>query len=625
MENSAEAFQQIYRAQEEFGRELCRRTLAAEENGHLQFALAGLWLDERVEEANERLRQAREVVLGEDAEMNPEAAVRAKWAMRGWLRVYYLFGERSRFFPGRLEKDVQDSLEEMFWHYGYAKSTVERAQVKYIWAIQGSENHDMMDLSNAFLALQAVQDLPAYQNRKLRDGLTTPEHVGAWIDYYQLYCDERAKRGLYVEVDSPTYGKYFLPELVNMFDFAADEVLRRKMEMLLHLTWADWAVDQLGGQRGGGKTRSYHGHYSQRGTSNSWRSMGRVLLGQGDWFDVRHQLGNYVLGTTQYRLPGLVIDLALNPQERGEYVYKTLRPGKMVRPVPKDLPSLEKGMWYVMDSEDQRLLRYDYCTPDYIMGSWWMDPHLGTAFRVSPDLDYAPLDNYAAISAQNRWQGVIFASHPNARVFPQCIGEEKRGERSPTFNNQIAVQLENVMLVQQNRKAEGTSDMRVFFAKGMKERLVERGHWLFLQEDRAYLAVGILPRLPDVQGWTWEGDHWLVPADEYAPLAFVGGRMDRWETLDAFIAHVERQRYQVERGVLKYAFEDAGGAAVELELELEKVMLPRIDGREIDLQPAKVYDCPYLSSERGSGVVTVVKGARRLTLDFDQTRMEEEL
>jgi len=623
MEDPVEELQQIHRAQEAFGRELCQRTLAAEENGHLQFALAGLWLGQRVEEANQRLRQAREVVLGDDTGMNPGAAVRAKWAMRGWLRLYYLFGAGSRFLPGRLAEDVQDSLEEMFWHYGYAKSTAERARPEYVWAIQASENHDMMDLSNAFLALQAVHGLPSYQDRKLKDGLPAHEHVAAWTAYYQRYCDERAGCGLYVEVDSPTYGKYLLPELVNIFDFADDEVLRKKMEMLLHLTWADWAVDQLGGQRGGGKTRSYHGHYSQRGTSNSWRSMGLILVGQGDWFDIRHQLGPYVLGTTQYRLPGLVIDLALNPEERGEYVYKSLRPGKMVRPVPADLPSLEKGMWYVMDSQDQRLLRYDYCTPDYIMGSWWMDPLLGTAFRVSPELDYAPLDNYAAISAQNRWQGVIFATHPNARVFPQCMGEE-RGQHSPTFNQQVAVQRANAMLVQQNRKAEATSGMRVFFAEDMKARLVERGLWLFLQEGRAYLAVGILPRLPDVQGWTWEGVHWLRPADEYAPLIFVGGRVARWETLDSFIAYVETHRHTVARGVLKYAFEDAQGTSVELELDLERAALPRIDGREIDLQPARVYDCPYLSSERGSGVVALRRGERRLTLDFNQALMEDE-
>jgi hypothetical protein len=51
------------------------------------------------------------------------------------------------------------------------KSTVERAQLKYIWAIQGSENHDMMDLSNAFLALQVLKDLPRYRERRLSDGL----------------------------------------------------------------------------------------------------------------------------------------------------------------------------------------------------------------------------------------------------------------------------------------------------------------------------------------------------------------------------------------------------------------------------------------------------------------------
>jgi len=91
-------------------------------------------------------------------------------------------------------------------------------------------------------------------------------------------------------------------------------------------------------------------------------------------------------------------------------------------------------------------------------------------------------------------EAVLIASHANARVFPQGVGED-RSEHTPTFNEQVAVQRENVMLVQQNRKAEATCGMRVFFAEGMTERLIERESWFFLQEGRAYLAVGIMPRL----------------------------------------------------------------------------------------------------------------------------------
>ncbi|NQV32896.1 MAG: hypothetical protein HQ515_09390, partial [Phycisphaeraceae bacterium] len=275
----------------EYGRELCRQTLANPESGRLQFALAALWLNERVTEGNKKLRELHAAALAGNEEKNipsskvmtPLHASGVKWAMRGWLRVYYMFNSKSRFFPGRLAPDVQAMLEEMFWNYGCYKSTVERSQPKYIWFIQGSENHDMMDLSNAFLALQTVQDLSEYRSRKLPDGHTAAKHVTAWTQYYKRYCQVRIQRGLFVEM-SPTYGKYFLPELVNMYEFAGDAELQRLMEMLLHTTWADWAIDQLGGIRGGAKTRVYQGHYAQRGTSDSWSFLGRILTGQGDFF-----------------------------------------------------------------------------------------------------------------------------------------------------------------------------------------------------------------------------------------------------------------------------------------------------------------------------------------------------
>jgi hypothetical protein len=89
---------------------------------------------------------------------------------------------------------VQAKLQELFFLYGCGKSTVARANLKNIWHIQGSENHDTMDLSNAYLALQAVHELDAYKDRKLPDGHTPGEHVAAWATYYARYALERAKQ-----------------------------------------------------------------------------------------------------------------------------------------------------------------------------------------------------------------------------------------------------------------------------------------------------------------------------------------------------------------------------------------------------------------------------------------------
>ena len=598
---------QVRRLQGEYGKELCRKTLENADSGHLQFALASLWLNERVEEGNERLRQAHAGILkGNDKLpaseiMTPEVAGRAKWAMRGWLRAYYMFNDKSSFFPGRLAGDVQKLLEEMFWNYGCYKSTVLRAQLKYIWVIQGSENHDMMDLSNAFLALQAVKDLPAYKSKKLPDGHTAAVHVKAWTEYYKLYCTERAKRGLFVEI-SPTYGKYFLPELTNIYEFAEDAELRKKMEMLLHLTWADWAIDQLGGVRGGGKTRAYQGHYAQRGTSDSWNFMGRMLIGKGDYFGTKHYEAQYVLALTKYRLADVVIDLALSYDERGDYIYQSMRPSKTAKP-PADKPKEIEGYW--MDRRDAgHMLRYDYCTPDYIMGSWMLDPKL----------------DYAAINTQNRWQGIIFATDMQARVFPQCVG---LGNGKP-YNQHLAVQHQNVAIVQKNRKARQSGAMRVFFAPGTKNRVTEKDGSLFLQEGKAYLAITVPAPGPDssTPPYQWKDKVWLHLADDYAPIVFVAGRVSKYATLNDFIAYIKQHRYEVDKGVLTYRFKDANGQNTQMTMSLDNQdVLPKVNGKVIKLTGRRTFDSPYLHSEPSGAVVTIEKGKRKMVLDFDKTEI----
>jgi len=589
----------------EYGKELCRRTLANPESGRLQFALAALWLDERVTEGNEKLRELHTAALAGNQEKNippsevmtPLHASGVKWAMRGWLRVYYMFNDKSQFFPGRLAPDVQEMLEEMFWHYGCYKSTVERAQLKYIWFIQGSENHDMMDLSNAFLALQAIEKLPEYEARKLPDGHTAAEHVTAWTQYYKHYCKVRIKRGLFVEI-SPTYGKYFLPELVNMYEFAEDAELQRLMEMLLHVTWADWAIDQLGGIRAGAKTRVYQGHYAQRGTSDSWSFLSRILIGKGDFFQTKHYEAQYVLALTRYRLPDVVIDLALSDDERGDYVYQSMRPSKVTKP-PESRPNELAGYW--MDGGGAgHMLRYSYCTPDYIMGSWMLDPTL----------------DYAAINTQNRWQGIIFATDMQARVFPQCVGLGN----GKTYNQQLAVQHKNVMIVQKNRvKAKQTGGMRVWFTEDMKRRVKERDGWLFLQEGKAYLAMTVPASGPDAAtpAYRWE-KNWLHLKNEYAPVVFVASRTAKHATLDDFVGYVVQHRYGIHQGVLTYQFKDADGHDVQIEMSPEnQEALPEVNGQGIRLTGQSTFDSPYVHSSPNRTIETIEKGDRKMVLDFN--------
>ena len=302
------------RAQRRGFRDDYMKKILAERIKHpLVYALAALYTGEDIKGGNEQIRKAWAEAAGKDKKMTVQEAgdEKVKWCMRGWLRLYYLFNDKSHFFKGRLEADVQAKLEEMFYLYGRYKSSVARADLKNIWHIHGSENHDMMDFSNAYLALQAVQNLPAYKSRKLPDGHTPAEHVEAWHEYYARYCLERAKNGLFVEI-SPTYGKWFVGEFVNMYEFSEDPLVRKRMEMLLHLMWADWAVDQLNGVRGGGKTRCYQGSYSQKGGSDAWDRLAGVLFGIEPWHWNSHGgFSMLALQTSTYELPDVVLDIAV--------------------------------------------------------------------------------------------------------------------------------------------------------------------------------------------------------------------------------------------------------------------------------------------------------------------------
>lgn len=511
-------FDRIRRVHGENANRLFESVLQSPKIPPLQGGFAHLWLNRDLEEGNRMIRVAHQAIItnegGTDV-MTAEIASseHVKWQMRTWNRIYHLFNGRSESHPGRLDKETQAMIEEMFWLYVSRMSRFERAAPQHVMAIHGSENHEMMHYGNALLALQAIKDLPAYKDRKLPDGRSAQEHYGAWNAYYKLYCVERAKRGLLIEIFSG-YGKYTMPELLNMRDFSEDPALRRKMENLLHLIWTDWALAQVIGVRGGGRLR---------------------------------------------------------------------------------------------------MISYDHCTPDYVMGSLMIDPTLPQAgshdYLKGKDLE----EGYPALTAQNRYHCIVFASDVNARVVPQCegLGNHK------TYGEQQAVQHHNVMLVQRHAQARQTGDMRILFGgKGMKDRLAVRDGWLILKEGEAWLGIkGYSRTEPNAScGNKWDNDIYLRMGDGKAPVALIAGRAKDFPDLDAFAKYLATFSGRLEDGWFTLVI----GGDASLSLHLESKALPKVNGAPIDLRPKMLFDSPFMVSEYGSGVVTIRKGGRTLEIEMNR-------
>lgn len=571
--------------------------------------MASLWLGRDLADANQMLRQAYRDLLDGAPDMTPELAdSNAKWQMRLWVRTHYLFNSRSGWRRGRLDGETESLFHRLMWNFAFSKSTVDRADLQYVWFIQGSENHDLMDLSNAFLALQAIQDLPEYKDRPLRDGRTAADHVRAWRRYYKAYAVERVARGLMVECGSSIYGKYAIPELFNMADFAEDAVLRRKMTMLLDILWIDWAVEQLDGIRGGAKSRVYQGKYSRHGDRDSYRHMAGVLLGPGAWTDGKHSHTNfgyaYCLAMTRYRAPQIVRDL-VDDDQRGSYAYVSRRPAKManVKKLPDYLPH---PCWYAMNPEDPRAVRYTYCTPDYVIGSWWVDPRLGESPIVKVG-SAKPL--YAAIHAQNRWQGIILRGDPDARIYPQCL--TKRRDRNDALysvsnHQQVAVQHENVMIVQANVTRTDIEATRVYVPSCLRANLTEQSGWTITRLGNAYVAYqGVDRHTGGPSPGRWEHADYHRLDDWRSPVIITADTAPSVKSVEQFATQLANLQRNIQKDVLTVTFENAGRQLTQLRLDLTQRTLPEIDGRPINLSPVLGYDCPYLQSDFGSGIVTV--------------------
>jgi len=627
MTQSETEFERIRRVHGENANKLFESAMLTKGIIPLHGALARFWLNRELPEGNRLLREAHQAIIkqegGKDV-MTAEIAgsEHVKWQMRTWNRIYHLFNDQSRFYPGRLDKETQSMIEEVFWLYVCDKSRFERAGLEHVWGIHGSENHEMMHYSNALLALQALKGRPAYRDRKLPDGRTLGQHYEAWNAYYRHYCDERAKHGLLIEVFAQYGPSYTLPEIFNMRDLSEDPALRGKMEKLLHLIWADWAVGQVKGVRGGGRTRLYQGdpkrplRQTQWGTHDRWLRMSWFLLDSGTWWnaDRGHPIHGMplIMATTQYRLPDVIMDIARDVKGRGEYVYVTRRVAKQRRMAAKDVP-VTYSPWYAFDSEDPGMLGYDYCTPDYVMGSLIVDPTLplvsSHAYLEGQDLE----EGYPALTAQNRYHAIVFATDENARVVPQCEGLGNR----KTYGQQQAVQYKNVFLVQRHSKARQTGDMRVIFGgKGMKQRLVERDGWLILKEGNAWLGVKGFSRTKPNQscGYKWDDEVFLRMTDGNAPVALIAGRSAELADLEAFAAYLNRFVGTLESEW--FALSPGDNAEGSLSLHLNAKALPKVDGTPIDLRPQMLFDSPFLQSVHGSGIVTIRKGERSLNIDM---------
>ncbi|NWJ49814.1 MAG: hypothetical protein HXX14_03015 [Bacteroidetes bacterium] len=549
----------------------------------IDFAFKCFWLNEQIGAANSALIENCNYYIGYPQAYKDKDSF--YWASDELCRIIEFFGSRGALRAGLVSKEAEEKIFLMMWQYSKTQSKVVNTEYKIskTWHIDESENHHIQRFYCAWHFAKFLKEQLLYKNLKYDDGFTASEHFAAWNDYIKQWILERGRRGLFIEMANDGYGLETLKGIYNFYDFGTDKQLRELSGKLLDFYWAVWAQEQLNGVRGGGKSRVYP-EESSRGRTPFWK-MAWYYLGINELSVPEGNL--YTLITSNYRMPLVVMDIALDIAGRKNYEITQRQQGLA-----------EKGFFtppvYHL-AENGGLVRYSYCTPEFIAGTLLCDAR--------------PYEDWTMISSQNRWVGVIFNGNPDSRIYAQC----QTGKDQRAYNQFWCVQKKGSIIVQKLKDqlySRGAGKMQLWISKINIGDLVEKNGWVFMKTNGSYTAIKCID-----SDYSWKEmkmGNWLVCNKDYSPVILEVARQVEFTDYDAFQKKVLKLKYTLKNELLTYS--SLNGDILTLSLDYKD--RPTVNGVKTNLEPDMGIISPFVQSQFDSGIIKIVKDNRNLVLDF---------
>lgn len=588
----------------------------------LDFAAKCFWLEEMNDEANQAILEHCEIFDNKTQEAaewpNMRDGDSFYWAADELCRIVEYWGTNGTRKAGLLKPEVEARILHMMWIFvkdqsyltqyvqkdvngkpGYLSIVPADFSQNNTWHVEGSENHHIMRFYTKWHFSKLLKDLPDYKDLKSDDGHVPAEHYAAWTAYVKQYIKERAKKGLFVEFANDLYGMESLKCMYTLYDFG-DEEMHDLLGKFLDLYWATWAQEQINAVRGGSKARIYPGLNSMRGDTH-FRKLAWYNLGLVGPSVIKENIFSFI--TSDYRMPDVVMDIALDVAGRGDYEVSQRRVGLSEDGKSFNIP-------YYGFKTDEGLLRYSYCTPAYIMGTFECEA------LPSPILADGTTGGkeWTMLSGQNRWMGVIFEGHHSARIYAQCVPE---GDNRGLYNQHWGFQKKGCMIVQKMKEeySRYAIDLRIFVSDFGRNKMLEKDGWFFAEYDGAYAAVKFVSggyKSEYLNDNLWPG-YWLTANEKYSPAIIEVDKKSNYSNFEDFQQKVMALNITVSDNAVEHT--TLFGDKIKFYTDFSKVA--EINGEAVNINPAKVMDSPFVQSDFDSGVYTIKKGARELTLDFN--------
>jgi hypothetical protein len=478
-----------------------------------------------------------------------------------------------------------------------------------------TENHWVMYYTGLYLAAQTWPNEDASQWFNRKSSQENFKEAEDWLNYWVKLTTTKGQG----EFDSPTYFVTFVTPLLVLYDFAQDPVMKKKAQMTLDYLFADFAVEHLHGNYGGGHSRDYPqdiiNPLGALSTKWAW-----LYLGEPDFApwtparsQARHRSWEAVFGAvSSYRLPEIIRQIAADRSM--PYVHtETKRVRNVIR---------------FGEQKNPPVYKYTYMTNDYVLGSL----HGGILQPIQQH-------TWDVTFVSDKPNNTIFTLHPFysgkelAMFFPeeQKILSDEVDRFHLVYTNpnkwnssspyEQTFQHKNTLIVLYNiDKNAKHPHIDGFFPKTLDERVVEASGWIFCRAGKTYIAFFPLKSYE----WIEEEVNWRWRSHELKNgiVVEIGTEADDG-SFDEFKRRFQRDKvlYDNFDTTLTVGYTTRAGEMMQFTYGGERL----INGKSVNFADYKLFKGPFLHSEVGSGILQLTyKNATRI-LDFNKVALSEKI
>lgn len=475
---------------------------------------------------------------------------------------------------GQLSDGCRASVDRFFLERDYS-------------SIYGSENHSLMYRVSRLLAAQFYRG-KFFQQYNL-SAETVLEEDTAYLDEFLMY---RARRA-WGEFDSVGYAAEIMVILNVLYQYTENERLKKKAAMMMDLILLDMIVDTKNGIYGGAHGRIYEKPALDSTAGAMYRYYCYYFGAEAGYPEIPFVDSAALL--SDYHPSEIVCKVAKNRT----FPYEN-RERKHLHCCDAWVGGIDREM--LAQVEGLSIDKYLYLSEDYMLGSVVHQDKYPASIACG---------NYAH-HQQHEWE-LTLPGDGRAKIFSHHPGDPGYHHQHNRWTGDLecccgthfctkdtAISLYHIEKEEKYPYINADIPLDLFDEKILEEKQI------FLRHRRTYIMV-----------WFSEGYRFENEGETAGFEAISDGRKhafvchvalaDEYESLQAFAAAMKQEPMQFDRTAMSM---DCFGIHVDDAKN-------SVNGIENQYPFAMLYDCPYLKSEYGSGVITVTDGTETAVLDFN--------